>query len=51
MNQAVKNSPAGKVPLVIVHELNQRFDKALVMIRMKDWEDFYGRFSRKDDNG
>ena len=49
MNQAVKNSPEGKVPLVIVHELNQRFDKALVMIRMKDWEEWYGKFERKEE--
>jgi len=49
MNQAVKNCPKGKVPLVIVHELNQRFDKSLVMIRLKDWEDWYGKFEIKEE--
>lgn len=48
MNQAVKNCPAGKVPLVIVHELRQLFDNSLVMIRLKDWEEWYGKFERKE---
>jgi hypothetical protein len=37
MRQAEKNCPEGKVPLVIVHELYQRFDSSLVIIRLKDF--------------
>ena len=43
MSQAIKNCPEGKTPIVIVHELNQRFDTSLVMMRLKDWEDHYGK--------
>ena len=46
MNQAIKNAPVGKTPLVIVHELNQRFDNSLVLIRLKDWEEWYGKFEK-----
>ena len=49
MEQAVKNCPEGKVPLVVVHELNQRFNKSLVMLRMSDWLDWYGSFSKEEE--
>jgi len=43
MNQAVKNCPENKTPIVIVHTLNQRFEKSLVMMRFSDWEDWFGK--------
>ena len=45
MNQAVKNSPEGKTPVVIVHTLNQRFEKSLVMMRYSDWEEWFGKLN------
>lgn len=45
MEQAEKNAPKGKTPIVIVHTLNQRMSKALVMIRLSDWEDWYGKLN------
>ena len=43
MKQAVKNCPKDKTPLVVVHELNSRHDEDLVLIQMKDWENWYGK--------
>lgn len=43
MAQAVKNCPKGKTPLVVVHTLNQNFNNSLVLIRLKDWENWYGK--------
>jgi len=48
MDQAIKNCPEGKVPLVVVHTLNQRFSKSLVMMRYTDWEDWFGKLNRKE---
>jgi hypothetical protein len=42
MDQAVRNAPANKIPVVIVHVTNQRRDNDLVMMRMKDFEDWHG---------
>ncbi len=38
MDQAVKNCPEGKVPIVVVHVNNQRHDNDLVLMRMKDFK-------------
>lgn len=43
MEQAERNCPKGKVPLVIVHILNQRRSNDLVMMRLSDFEDHYGK--------
>jgi len=43
MDQAVRNCPEGKTPLVIVHVTGQRHESDLVMMRLKDWEDLYGK--------
>jgi len=45
MEQAVRNCPEGKTPLVIVHTTGQRHDGDLVMMRMKDWQDWYGQLT------
>lgn len=41
MDQAVHNSPPGKVPLVILHQAHDEFDQALVIIRLQDFEDWF----------
>jgi len=41
MDQAVKNCPKDLTPIVVVHVLNQRIDNALVMMRLKDWEEWF----------
>lgn len=43
MDQAVRNCPNGKRPLVVVHETGKRHDGDLVMIRLKDWIDWFGK--------
>ena len=50
MAQAVKNCPEGKVPLVIVHELNQRLEKSLVMMCYLDWQDWFGKIILRNTN-
>ena len=42
MQQAISNCPEGKVPLVVVHVVGQRMPNDLVMMRMGDFEDWYG---------
>jgi len=37
MDQAVRNAPEGKTPIVIVHKKNQRLMESLVIIRLTDW--------------
>jgi len=41
MQQAVKNCPKDRTPIVVVHILQQRTDNALVMMRLKDWEEWF----------
>ncbi|MEO5357717.1 MAG: hypothetical protein H7844_10520, partial [Nitrospirae bacterium YQR-1] len=43
MSQAIRNAPEGKTPLVVVHVNGQRHDNDLVVIRMRDFEDYNGR--------
>ncbi len=49
MEQAIRNAPKGKIPIVIVHTLRQRFSKSLVLIRMSDWEDWCGTLINKKE--
>ena len=43
MEQCVRNCPANKTPLVVVHVTNTSHDTDLVMMRLKDFEDWYVR--------
>lgn len=47
MDQAVRNTPDGKTPLVVVHIAGGRHDDDLVMMRLKDWQDWYGNPEEK----
>ena len=38
MDQAERNAPVGKKPIVIVHVKNKRYDKSLVIMRFEDWK-------------
>lgn len=42
MAQAVRNAPAGKLPMVILHEHGQRMNDALVVVRFGDWAEWFG---------
>ena len=42
MDQAIRNAPTGKTPLVVVHVRGKRHDKDLVIIRLSDWVDWHG---------
>jgi hypothetical protein len=49
MDQADKNAPKGKVPLVIVHTKNQRYMKSVVLIRLDNWIDWFGTLEVKNE--
>ena len=51
MEQAVANCPKDKVPLVIIHVVSQRMFNDLVMMRLGDFEDWYGNLNinRKEE--
>ena len=49
MDQALKNCPDGKIPMVVVHVTNQRRMNDLVMLRRSDWEDLYGKIKAKEE--
>ncbi len=38
MQQAERNAPIGKVPLVVVHVVGQPFEKSFVVMRMQEWK-------------
>ena len=38
MDQATRNAPAGKAPLVVVHVHGKRHDEDLVIVRLEDWK-------------
>lgn len=42
MAQAVFGAPAGKLPMVILHRAGDRYEDAMVIVRMKDWREWYG---------
>jgi hypothetical protein len=50
MNQAVKNCPEGKIPLTVVHVLNQRSKYDLVSMRMCDFIDLLGDLNIKKES-
>jgi hypothetical protein len=47
MEQAEKNCPEGKTAIVIVHTKGKRFARSIVLMRMGDWEDWYGKLIPK----
>lgn len=51
MQQAVKNCPQGKTPIVVVHIHGRQHSNDLVIIRMKDFEAYLGSLSeRREDH-
>lgn len=42
MNQARRNAPEGKVPVVVVHVTGQRHSDDLVVCSLRDWLDLHG---------
>lgn len=42
MQQAIRNCPQGKTPLVVVHIHGRQHSKDLVIMKMKDFEDWAG---------
>lgn len=46
--QAERNCPIGKTPLAIVHILKKGHGNDIVMMRLKDWEDWFGKLKKSD---
>jgi hypothetical protein len=38
MEQCDRNNIDSKIPLLVIHEVNKRYDDALVCMRLTDWE-------------
>lgn len=43
LRQAERNCPAGKTAIVVVHILHQPHSNDIVMMRLKDFEDYFGK--------
>lgn len=43
LEQAERNCPNGKTPLALVHIRHKRRDEDIVMMRLRDFEDYLGR--------
>ena len=46
MAQAERNAPAGRLPMVVLHQVGQRHDKDLVVLSLGDFETWFGDASR-----
>lgn len=42
MAQAVRNAPAGRLPLLILHKAGDRHDNDLAVLRLSDFEEWFG---------
>ncbi len=40
--QARRNAPPSRLPVVVLHQVGQRHDGDLVMLRMADFQDWFG---------
>lgn len=40
--QATASADGGKLPLAVLHEASCRHDDDLVVVKMRDWIDWYG---------
>ncbi len=46
--QAVSGAD-GRLPIVVLHALGQRYSDALVIMRLADFEDWYGALEARDE--
>lgn len=42
MGQAKRNATPGKLPVAVLHQAGQRYDDALVVVRLCDFTDWFG---------
>jgi hypothetical protein len=42
MDQAVRNAPPEKTPLLVIHVRGKRHKDDLVILRLVDWQDWHG---------
>lgn len=42
MEQSERNARGGRVPLVALHRLGDRYDDALIVLRLHDWVELHG---------
>ena len=42
MAQAVAAARGGQMPIVVLHQAGDRYEDALVVVRLKDWREWYG---------
>ena len=49
ISQAETNASEGKLPLVVLHEKNQRHDNDLVLVRLRDFVDWFGDVDMEEE--
>lgn len=42
VQQAARNAGEGQLAIVVLHEAGKRHDNDLVVVRLKDWQEWYG---------
>jgi hypothetical protein len=42
LNQARKGATAEQLPIAIVHQAGQRYEDSLVLVRLRDFVDWFG---------
>lgn len=50
IEQAERNCPDGKIPIVVYHILHQQHGQDLIILRRKDFEDLNGNIIWRKDN-
>lgn len=51
LQQAKVNAPAGRLPLVVLHQVGQRHDGDLVLLSLADFEEWFGSVGQIEPNG
>jgi len=42
VEQAIMGAPKDKLPMVVLHRAGDRYEDALVVVRLRDWQEWYG---------
>jgi len=45
VSQAHANAAPGQLAVVVLHETGQRYDDALVVVRLSEWHEWYGELA------
>jgi hypothetical protein len=49
LNQAHKGATAEQLPIAIVHQAGQRYEDSLVLVRLRDFADWFGASIKEEE--